>query len=117
MDEAFGDHGENEIALRARLGGEQGVEAEAADRGENGLDVAVRLGTLDAEGGGGGKKAFAGKGSADEIDQVRGKVGDIAEGFMLDLGAYAEGAPEQVRVIDLALVGASRCGHMNRACS
>jgi hypothetical protein len=42
MEETFGDHGKNEITFRARFGGEQGVEAEAADRAENGLDVTVR---------------------------------------------------------------------------
>jgi hypothetical protein len=117
MEEAFGDHGENQIAFGGGFGCEHRVEAEVADGAEYGLDVTVRAGALDAEGRGGGKKALAGEGAADEIDEVRREVGDVAEGFMLDLGADTEGAAEEVGLIELALVGASCCGHMNRTSS
>jgi hypothetical protein len=40
---------------------------------------------------------------------------DVAEGFMLDLIADAEGAAEEVGLIDPAFVLAGSCGYMNSA--
>jgi hypothetical protein len=115
MDETFGEHGENEIPFGRGFRGKQRVEAEAANGAQDGLNVAVRTRMLNAEGRGGGEKALTGEGAADEIDEGGSEMGDVAEGFVLDLGADAEGAAEEVRLIELALVGASCCGHMNRA--
>jgi len=72
MEEAFGEHGENEVALWAGFGGEEGVEAEAADGTEYRLDVTVRAGVQDAEGGDSGKEFLAGEGTADQVDEVGG---------------------------------------------
>ena len=50
------------------------------------------------------EEGFAGQATADDVDQVGGEVGEIAEGFVLDLGAGAEGAAEEVGLIEFALV-------------
>ena len=41
MEQAFGDHGEHEVALRARLGGENGIQAELAHGAQDRFDVAM----------------------------------------------------------------------------
>lgn len=114
MQETFGDHGQDEVALARGLGGKQRIQAEAAHHAEYGLNVAVRQVALDKEGVGGGDELLAGQGAADDVDQLRWQVGDVAEGFVADLGADAEGAAEQVGLVKLALVGAGSGGHLNR---
>jgi hypothetical protein len=49
MEQAFGDHGDHQVSLGAGFGGEQSIEAEAADGAEDGLDVAVGEGAVDME--------------------------------------------------------------------
>jgi hypothetical protein len=115
MQQPFGDHGEHEAPLRAGFGGEQSIQAEAADGTEDRLDVAMGERAVDLEDAAGGEKLFPGEGSSDEIDVMRGEMGDVAEGFVFDLGADAEGPAEEVGLIGLALVD-SRCGgHMHLA--
>jgi hypothetical protein len=113
MEDALGDHGEHEVALGGGLGSEQGVESQAAEGPEHGLDVAMRARAFDAEGGLGGKELLAGEGAADEFDEVGGEMGDVAEGLVLDLRADAEGSAEEVGVVELAFVGACSGGHMD----
>ena len=84
---------------------------------EHGLDVAVGEIALDQESLRGGQKLLAGEGAADEVDEVGRQVGDVAESFVVDLGADAEGAAEEVGLVELALVGARCGGHMNPASS
>jgi hypothetical protein len=115
MEQAFGDHGDYQVSLGAGFGGEQSIEAEAADGAEDGLDVAVGEGAVDVEGVAGGEELLAGEGAADEINEVRGEMGDVAEGFVLDLRADAEGAAEEVGQIGLALVNSSCGGHVDFA--
>ena len=40
-------------------------------------------------------------------------MGDVAEGFVLDLIADTEGAAEEVGLVDRALVLPCSCGYMN----
>jgi hypothetical protein len=75
--------------------------------------MTVREVALDEEGVGGREELFAGQGAADEVDQVGGEVGEIAESFVEDSGADAEGTAEEVGLIDLAFVVACSSGHMN----
>ena len=42
-------------------------------------------------------------------------MGDVAEGFVADLIADAEGAAEEVGLVDAAFVVASSCGYMDSA--
>jgi hypothetical protein len=66
-------------------------------------------------GGGGGDELLAGQRAADEADEVGGQVRDVAEGFVLDLGAGAEGAAEEVGLVELAFVEAPGGGYMDAA--
>lgn len=84
---------------------------------EHGLDVAVREIALDQERLRDGQKLLAGEGAANEVDEVGRQVGDVAESLVVDLGAHAEGAAEQVGLVELTLVGTRCGGHMNTACS
>ncbi len=68
---------------------------------------------FDPESLGGGQEGFTGQGAADEVDQRVGEVGEVAEGFVLDVAADAEGAAEQMGGIGFALVAAFSCGYMN----
>ena len=54
-----------------------------------------------------------GQRAADDVDEGSGQMGEVAEGFVFDLVADAEGAAEQVGGIGLALVVAFICGYMN----
>jgi hypothetical protein len=68
---------------------------------------------LDEEGVGGGEERLAGQGAADDVDQVGGEVGEIAESFVEDSGADPEGTAEEVGLVDLIFVVACCSGHMN----
>ena len=61
------------------------MQAELLEGAEDGGDMAVGVAAQAGEGGLG----FAFESSADEIDDVVGEVGDVAEGFMLDVVAEA----------------------------
>jgi hypothetical protein len=84
---------------------------------QDGLNVAVRKVLQGAEGGRRGNKLFAGQGPANQIDELGWQVGDVAEGLVADLGAEAEGAAQEVGLIELAFVVAGCSAHMNRAIS
>jgi hypothetical protein len=62
----------------------------------DGLDVAMREITIHQESIGGRKELLAGEGAADQILELDGKVGDLAEGLMLDMGTDTKGAAEEV---------------------
>ena len=64
---------------------------------------------------GGGEEGFAGESAANDVDEGSREVGDVAEGFVADLIADAEGAAEEVGLVDPAFVLAGRCGYMNSA--
>jgi len=69
----------------------------------------------DVEGLAGRNELFAGERAADEVDEGIGEMGDVAEGFMADLGADPEGATEEVGAIELIFVAAFGSGHMDAA--
>jgi hypothetical protein len=71
-EDALGDEGQHQGALAARLGGQQGVEADLGQGGQDGLDVSVRLGGDDTEGLLGSHQGFPAEGLLDELDDVRG---------------------------------------------
>ena len=113
MQKAFGDHGHDEVALAAALGRDYAVQAELTDGTEYRLDVSVGQAALDLKGVGGCDEPFARQRAADDLHEFIGKVGDIPEGFVADLGADAEGAAEEVGAVDRILVAAFCSGHMN----
>ena len=84
---------------------------------EQGLHMTVREIAFHDKGLRSGKKLLAAEGAANEVDEVGRQVGDVAESFVLDLGTDAEGAAEEVGLVELALVSMRCGGHMNLACS
>jgi hypothetical protein len=104
-----GDHGAHHGALARRARGDQAVEVEARHGGADRLDMAV-------VGGGGNLEALAGpdersalERSANQLDQPLGEVEEVADGLILDAGAVAEAAAQEVGGVDRALVFAP-CG-------
>ena len=102
---------------RRGLGGDEVVEPELADHRQNGLDMAVRAGASDAEGLGGGDEGLALEGSFDDLDDVFGEMGEVAEGLMSDGLSLADGASEQMGDVGLPLVDPLGRGHMYGAAS
>jgi hypothetical protein len=49
---------------------------------------------------------------ADDFDEVVGEVGDVSDGLMFDFAVLAEGASQEVGVVDLALVAACGGGYV-----
>jgi hypothetical protein len=115
MQQAFGNHGYDQVALAAAFGGDQVVEAQPADSSEDGLDVPMGQALLDLKGVGGRQESFAGQRPADDVDEGFGQVGDIAEGFVFDLLTDAKGAAEEVGAVSSAFVAAFRGGYVNSA--
>ena len=54
---------------------------------------------------------------ADEFDDVRREVGEVADGFVFDFSVFAEGAAQEVGLVDLALIAPCGGGYMNGAVS
>ena len=88
VDDAGDNHGDDEIAPATGRTSDEGMQAELLEGAEDGGDMAVRVAAQAAEGGLGIDQGFAFESSADEIDDVVGEVGDVAEGFMLDLALW-----------------------------
>ena len=115
VQETFDQHGQHQIAFAAGLGTEEWLECEAAHGAQHGLDMTVRQGTQHVKRVAGREEGFAGERAANDVDEGRREMRDVAEGFMLDLIAHAEGATEEVGLIDPAFVPAGSCGYMNSA--
>jgi hypothetical protein len=115
MQEALDQQGQHQITFAAGLGTEEGREFETAYGTQHSFDMTVRQRTEHAKGFGGGEKSFAGESAANDVDEGSREVGDVAESFVAHLIADAEGAAEQVGLIDPAFVPACSCGYMNSA--
>jgi hypothetical protein len=94
-DQPFDDHGDDPVASARGLESDEFVEAELLDHLEDGLDVAVGPRSGDADGVGGGDEGLALERSFDEVDDVFGEMGEVAEGLMSDGLSLADGASEQ----------------------
>ena len=116
-EQALGDHGDDQVAPSRGLGGDEVVEAELADHRQDGLDMAVRERAGDAEGLGGGDEGLALEGAFDEVDDVIGKMGEVAEGLVGDGLSLADGPSEQMGDVGLSLVDPLGRSHMNGAAS
>ena len=64
------------------------MQAELLEGAEDGGDMAVRVAAQAGEGGLGIDQGFAFESSADEIDDVDGEVGDVAEVSCLTLPSW-----------------------------
>ena len=75
------------------------------------MAMGERAGTVEAAFGIDEGLAF--EGSADEIDNEVGEMGDVAEGFMFDAAVLAEGPTQEVSAVDLVFVAARGGGYVN----
>ena len=100
------------IAVTGRTS-DEGMQAELLEGAEDGGDMAVRVAAQAGEGGLGIDQGFAFESSADEIDDVVGEVGDVAEGFMLDLAVVAEGSAQQMGMVGGVFVMAGGGGYVD----
>ena len=71
----------------------------------------------DPEGVGGGDEGLALEGAFDEVDDVIGEMGEVAEGLMSDGLSLADGPSEQMGDVGLTLVDPLGRSHMNGAAS
>ena len=113
IDDPGDDQSDDQIPVPAPGAGQQGIELELFEGGQDGGDVAMRerAGVMEAIFGVDEGLAF--ESSADEIDDGIGEMGDVAEGFMLDSAVLTEGATQEVSAVDLVFVPASSGGYVN----
>jgi len=98
VEDAGGDHGDDEIAMAAGNRIEDGIELEIAQAPEDGRGVAVRKGAGDEERIGQGRAAGrerASQGQAESMDLMNGQMREIGEGAALDLAVFAVGSAEE----------------------
>jgi hypothetical protein len=112
-EDPLGDEGQRQGAWSRGRGRQERVEAEFGEGGEDGLDVPVGLGSDDAEGLLRGQQGFAVQGAADQVDDMRGQVGEVAERPVLDLVSVTIRATEKVADVSLALVLAHNLGNVH----
>ena len=117
VDDAGDDHGDDHLTQAAGASGDEGRKVKLFEGAEDGGDVAVRAAAQAGEGVFGIEECLAFEGSADEIDDVCGEVGDVAEGLVLDLAVLTEGSAQKMGVVGLVLVAARSCGYVDGACS
>src|SRR5512135_3808168 len=108
-----GNHGDDQVAPPRRLGGDEVVETELADHRQDGLDVSVGQRAGDPEGVGGGDEGLTLEGAFDDLDEVIGEMGEVAERLVSNGLSLADGPPEQMSDVGLTLVDPLGRGHMN----
>ena len=102
---------------REGFGRDELLHSELADHRQHGLDMAVRQRAGDAEGLGRRDEGLALEGAFDDLDEVVGKMGQVAERLMGDGLSLADGSSEQMGDVGLSLVDPLGRGHMYGAAS
>ena len=97
-EEPFGNHGQHEIAWPRGPGGDERIEAEPADHGQDGFDVSMRECVQGWEHFGGGYEGLPLERAADQVDDGEWQIGEVSQGFMLDLAILSKGATEIILV-------------------
>ena len=59
-----------------------------------------------------GDEGLALQGPADDLDDIGGQMGEVAEGLVLDLAVLAEGTSQEVGFVDPVFVSPPRGGYM-----
>ncbi len=95
MDELFGDHGHDETAIGAGLGGYQSVKANASHGTQDGFDGPMRQRFFDAKQGAGRGKGLILELSSEGLDLVLGPMGEIGQGALDDLVALPSTLSQQ----------------------
>ena len=103
IEDAVDDHGDDEVALAAGEGVEDGIELEEAQATKDSSDMAMREGTGDGEGSRqresrrrnktGNSGAFEDK--AEGFDLLRGPMREVGDGAVFDFAVEAEGFTEE----------------------
>ena len=111
------DQSDDQIPVPVSGAGEEEIELELLECGQDGGDMAMgeRAGAMETVLG--VDEGLALEGTADEIDDVVGEMGDVAEGFMLDFTVLTEGTTEQMSAVDLVFVAASGGGYVDGSTS
>ncbi len=117
IENAGDHHRHDQVSRPASPAGDEPLDAELSHHAKNCRDVSVGPGALDLEGFFGWNERLATECAADEVDDLLGEVGEIADGLMLDLAVLPEASTEEVRGVDLVLVSTMVSGHMNSAAS
>src|SRR5271165_2775640 len=89
IEQALHDHGQDQVALATRLGGEDGIQPELADGPQEGFDVTVGKRLLGGEQVLGGDQRFILQQAAEGLDLLLGPMGEIGEGALVGLVAFA----------------------------
>jgi hypothetical protein len=116
-EETFGNHCDHQIALPRGLRGDNIVQSKLADHRQDSVDMAMRERPCGAESLGRSDEGFALEGSLDDIDEVIGEMGKVAEGLMGDRLSLTDGSSEQMGDVGLSLVDPLGRSHMNGAAS
>jgi hypothetical protein len=98
VDDAGHDHGDDEIALSAGRGVEDGIQVQVAQATENCGDMAMRKGSGDEEGilqRRRRRRWRAGQDQAEGFDLMGGEMRDVANGAGLDFAVLAVGFAEE----------------------
>src|SRR5271157_2806750 len=116
-EKTLGDHGDHQVTLGRRLGRDELFQSEFADHCQNSFHMAVWTCAGNAEGLSRRYKALALEGAFDDLDEVLGEMGKVAESLVGDGLALADGSPEQMSDVGLTLVDPPGRGHMYGAAS
>ena len=109
-DDARGHHRAYQIALAAPTRGDQRVELQSYHCGSHRLHVPVSGRGDDLEGLPHGRNGLSSKRATNQLDEIAGEVGEVAERFVLDRVAFTIAAAQQMGLVDLVLVGPP-CGY------
>jgi len=95
LNQPLDDHGHHEFPFPTALGGEHRLQAELADHPQHGFDVTVREGAPGGEQVLGGDEGLVVQQAAQGFDLVHGPVGEVGEGALAGLGAFAPAFAEE----------------------
>jgi hypothetical protein len=108
------DHRGHHVHLGTRPAAQQTPEAEPLHRRHDGMRIAMREGPDHLELVGWDQRFFA-KAAANQVDDVRGQVGQIPDRLVAHLPALAVTAPQEMRLVGLAVVAPGRGDDVYRA--
>ena len=116
-EKAFGDHGDHQVTLSRWFGRDMFFQPQLADHCQDCVHVAVRASAYDAKGLSRWDEGLALEGPFDNLDDMLGEMGKVAESLMGDGLSLANGPSEQMGDVGLSLVDPPGRGHMYAAAS
>src|SRR5262245_27569382 len=113
QEEPLGDQGQDQIAPPRRPRGDERIQAEPSDHGQDGFDMSVGQGTKGLEGLGGGDEGLPPEGATDQVDDREWEVREASPGLVLDLSPLSEGTTKVIAGIGDTLDGVGDFSHMD----